>query len=259
MWRPFPRPDLHEVPSAPPSPASEPSVRGAGPGPVVLVLMRCWVPRKHYRTGPWEPWIASIRKIKELKIWHTRAANEQGSVLSSPLTTNTLRFVLRSIQSWTPVVLILSRFDSCWFSRGVLGLKNEKYSPLFFLLTRKLYLKWSKSLCSFTAWVRIETGLDQNDRFPSFLHSFFKRIFWTYLFFYLLESLLQSARFIFCLTVLRLRRGLGTLDLRGFLFMFGQFKAQCTPVHFCWVKPLSKAQDVTLKCAYCPLFEKICI
>ena len=135
-------------------------------------------------------------------------------------------------------------------------LKEREIFTFFFLLTRKLYLKWSKSLCSFTAWVRIETGLYQNDRFPSSLHSFFKRIFWTYLFFYLLESLLQGARFIFCLTVLRLRRGLGPLDLRGFLFMFGQFKAQCTPVHFCWVKPLSKAQDVTLKCAYCPLCEK---
>ena len=135
-------------------------------------------------------------------------------------------------------------------------LKEREIFTFFFLLTRKLYLKWSKSLCSFTAWVRIETGLYQNDRFPSSLHSFFKRIFWTYLFFYLLESLLQRACFIFCLTVLRLRRGLSTLDLRGFLFMFGQFKAQCTPVHFCWVKPLSKAQDVTLKCAYCPLCQK---
>ena len=37
-------------------------------------------------------------------------------------------------------------------------LKEREIFTFFFLLTRKLYLKWSKSLCSFTAWVRIETG-----------------------------------------------------------------------------------------------------
>ena len=46
----------------------------------------------------------------------------------------------------------------------VLGLKNEEYSPkMFFLFTRKRYLKWSKFLCNFTPWVRIET--------TSFLHN----------------------------------------------------------------------------------------
>ena len=37
-------------------------------------------------------------------------------------------------------------------------LGNEEYLPkLFFLLNSKLYLKWSKCFCNFTAWVRIET------------------------------------------------------------------------------------------------------
>ena len=44
----------------------------------------------------------------------------------------------------------------------VLGFKNEEYSPKkFFMFTRKLYLYWSKFLCNFTAWVRIETTFYQ--------------------------------------------------------------------------------------------------
>ena len=51
-----------------------------------------------------------------------------------------------------------------------LYLKGEEYSPKMFLpLTRKLYLKWTKFLCNFIAWVRIETicietALYLNDR-----------------------------------------------------------------------------------------------
>ena len=40
----------------------------------------------------------------------------------------------------------------------VLSFKNEEYSPtMFFFFRHKLYLKWSKFLCRFTAWVCIET------------------------------------------------------------------------------------------------------
>ena len=39
-----------------------------------------------------------------------------------------------------------------------LYLKCEEYSPKMFLLfARKLYLKLTKFLCNFIAWVRIET------------------------------------------------------------------------------------------------------
>jgi len=54
----------------------------------------------------------------------------------------------------------------------LLGLKNEEHSPkMFFLFTRKLYLKWRKFSCNFIARVRIkttcfETTLNWNDRFP---------------------------------------------------------------------------------------------
>ena len=40
----------------------------------------------------------------------------------------------------------------------VLSFKNEEYSPtMCFFFTHKLYLKRSKFLCRFTAWVCIET------------------------------------------------------------------------------------------------------
>lgn len=54
----------------------------------------------------------------------------------------------------------------------LLGLKNEEHSlKMFFLFTRKLYLKSSKFSCNFTAWARIkttcfETTLNRNGRFP---------------------------------------------------------------------------------------------
>ena len=37
---------------------------------------------------------------------------------------------------------------------------------MFFWFTRKLYLKWSKFLCNFIAWVCIEATLYQNHRSP---------------------------------------------------------------------------------------------
>ena len=61
-----------------------------------------------------------------------------------------------------------------WFH--VLGLKNKEYLPkIFFLFNFKLYLKWSKFKCNFTAWVHIkrtciETTLYQNDQFPWHAH-----------------------------------------------------------------------------------------
>ena len=54
-----------------------------------------------------------------------------------------------------PVVSIQTRFDKNLFSRLV-----NCFAYLakgFFLFMRKLFLKWPKSLCNFTAWFCIET------------------------------------------------------------------------------------------------------
>ena len=53
-----------------------------------------------------------------------------------------------------------------------LGLKNEEYSPkMFFLLTWKLYLKWTENLCNFIVRVRIETTVFQEMRLITLLNS----------------------------------------------------------------------------------------
>ena len=45
---------------------------------------------------------------------------------------------------------------------------DEEYSPkMLFLFNCKLYLKWSKFLCSFTAWVRIKTTCIETTGFQS--------------------------------------------------------------------------------------------